>query len=81
MDEHVPVTTFSTLIGTVAGVLMDPYTSFIAQLHAEGRVTDAELERLRHEFSDRMSRLGDLVAERLRQDRETTSPPPPPNQA
>ena len=79
MEKHVNID-LNEIVATIAGVMFTPYTSFIAQLHAEGRVTDEEMERLRQEFSDRVPRLGDLVAERLSQDHEAKSPPPPPDQ-
>lgn len=71
----------STIVGDIAGVMFDPYTSFFVKLHAAGRITDAELEGLRQEVEDQISRLDELVAERLNQDRDTTLPPPPPDQA
>jgi hypothetical protein len=55
----------SALVGTVAGVLMQPFGDFIAALHAAGRVTDEELAILRMQYEQREANLGDLVAKSL----------------
>jgi len=48
-------------MGTIAGVIVEPYKIFFAKLYAAGRVTDAEVTELRAAGEDRMRRLGELV--------------------
>jgi hypothetical protein len=42
----------SEMVGTIAAVVMEPYTNFIVRLHTEGRVTAAEIEELHRAFLD-----------------------------
>ena len=58
------------LIGKIAGVLMEPYTNFIAKLYADGRITDAEVEELKRSFEQRVPQLAELVEERLKEEKE-----------
>jgi hypothetical protein len=53
------------MVGTIAAVVMEPYTNFIVRLHTEGRVTAAEIEELHRAFLDRSEHLGELVQARL----------------
>lgn len=55
----------SALAGTIAGILVEPYAGFIRQLHAEGRISDAERDAPEREMQARCKRLGELVKERL----------------
>ena len=48
METHVRID-LSNIVGHISGVIMEPLSSFIDKLHADGRITDAELEGLRHE--------------------------------
>jgi hypothetical protein len=57
--------TLSPLIGTIAGVIAEPYKTFFAQLYAAGRVTDAEMTALRTTCEDRLSRLSTIVDQAL----------------
>lgn len=62
------------IVGAIAGVVMEPYTTFIASLHGAGRVTDDEMEELRVALADRLERLGELVQARLREDDISAQP-------
>ena len=75
MEQHVNID-LSKIVGTIAGVMLSPYSSFIAQLHADGRITDAEVEQLRQEAESHTARLGELVAERLSRDHNVQTPLP-----
>ena len=48
-------------MGTIAGVIVEPYKIFVAKLYAARRVTHAEVTELRTACEDKMRRLGELV--------------------
>ncbi len=64
MEQHINID-LSKIVGAITGVILHPFSALLDRLHAEGRVTDAEMETLRQEYLDRMSRLDELVVERL----------------
>jgi hypothetical protein len=68
MTETTVRNNLSTLAGRIAVVLMEPYKTFIARLHSEGRVTDAELEELRQAFAEVLDHLGEKVQVEVRED-------------
>jgi hypothetical protein len=57
--------TLSPLMGTIVGVIAEPYKTFFAKLYAAGRVTDAEMTALRTSCDDRVARLGTIVDKAL----------------
>ncbi|MDC8450811.1 MAG: hypothetical protein LV473_21000 [Nitrospira sp.] len=75
MSEPIRIN-LNEVVSQITGVLFEPYTVFIAKLHAEGRITDEEVERLKQEFEDRIPQLYDLVVARQSQDRAGDSLPP-----
>jgi hypothetical protein len=71
----------SGIVGEVTDFLLAPYTTFISELHATGRITDAEVIRLRQEFESRIPRLDEIVEEALHHDLGVPAPPPKSGQA
>jgi hypothetical protein len=71
----------SEIVGKVTDMLLTPYSTFISELHAAGRITDAEVMGLQQELESRIPRLDEFVEDALHQDRETQSPPPLSGQA
>jgi hypothetical protein len=57
----------SEIVELIASVLIEPYEQFLSKLHADGRISEAELANLRHEVESRGPRLGKLLQEQLRQ--------------
>jgi hypothetical protein len=55
------------IVGAILSVFIEPYQDFVSDMHADGRITAAELEALDAALRDRRDRLADLVAERLKQ--------------
>ena len=50
---------------SVLKVMIKPYNDFLKQMLKDGRVTEAELERLRKQFSERGDRFDELVEEEM----------------
>lgn len=69
-EIHLPGIDLTPIVGAIAAVLSEPYQDFVAKLHAEGRITDAEVVGLREAILERGDRLADLVQERLKAQRE-----------
>lgn len=67
---------FDDAVGPILDVLLEPYKTFIARLHADGRITDAEIAALTTELLDRRQRLGPLLMERARQRSPDQGPEP-----
>ena len=61
------------IVGHVAFIFLDPYSQFIAKLHAEGRVTDDELDTLQQEFNNVVENFGPRLEQRLAQDDDPSS--------
>jgi hypothetical protein len=66
------------LLGTIAGVIAEPYKTFFARLYAAGRVTDAEMTALRTTCEDRLGRLGSIVDTALEDEARAESANPKP---
>jgi len=64
-EIHLPPINLTPFVGAVLAVLTEPYQNFLAKLHTEGRITDAEVAELGQAILERGDRLADLVRERL----------------
>ncbi len=51
----------SSLFGSLAAVVLDPYVSFMKTLLAEGRITEKEYDAIAEQVKDRAGRLGDFI--------------------
>ena len=51
----------SRILSLIIGVLTDPYDKFIETLHAEGRITEQEVQELRQALKDQLPKLSELV--------------------
>jgi hypothetical protein len=71
----------SGIVGEVTDFWLAPYTTFISELHATGRITDAEVIRLQQEFESRIPGLDEIVEEALHHDLGAPAPPPKSGQA
>ena len=71
----------SEIVGKVTDMLLTPYTTFISELHAAGRITDAEVIELQQKLESRIPRLDEFLEDALHQNSETPSPPPLSGQA
>jgi hypothetical protein len=66
MDQDIHVhTNISPIVGKILKVLMEPYIDFIAKLHADGRVSDAEIKAVMEQFTQKADNLDDFVEKEL----------------
>ena len=64
MRESIRVNLYKEVCA-ITSVLMDPYRSFIRRLHADGRVTKAEMTKLNQLCAEQLDRPAVLVQKRL----------------
>ena len=51
----------SRILSLIIGILTDPYDQFINKLLREGRITQEEVNDLRHALNEQIPRLSQLV--------------------
>jgi hypothetical protein len=54
-------TDLSRILSLIISVLMDPYDQFIDKLHAEGRISDEEVQQLRLALKEQIPKLSQLI--------------------
>ena len=74
MSEEMSID-LNNLVGAIASVLIDPYATFVAKLHAEGRITDEEMAGLNQEIEESTPRLAELIRAGLPEDSDPELPP------
>lgn len=57
-------TDLSRILSLIISVLTDPYDQFIDKLHAEGRITDDEVQQLRLALKHQIPKLSELIKPR-----------------
>ena len=80
-EPHPKAIDLTELVAAITSLACKPYTAFLGKLHAEQRITDAEITQLREVFEDLAPRLPQLIKAQLLQAHSPAMPQPLSGQA